>query len=104
MNKQIELLFEFEIPEELSKIKDKIISSLKSSIDLEIRTTVDRYKYWYDRDQKILNCIHSWKTSYERTSAYDSEYITRCTKCGCEEDTYDSICKKYNVSNDEITL
>lgn len=87
-----------ELPPELISVKDSIIKELQDKFKREVSSVVNTYKKYLTQDQEILNCKHDWVTSYERTSAYDSEYVTQCKKCKCGKDMYLEICKKYEIT------
>ena len=73
-----------DVPNELvnNEYLKRNIKIILNQIPKQIDWCYTRYKQEQIDKENFEKCSHMWQTSYERTSAYDSEYITKCTKCG----------------------
>ena len=75
------LSFNVNIPVELEEYRNDIIIDIKIATEYKIASIISKYKHLNEQKRIIQKCDHVFKTTYERTSAYDSEYVTQCTKC-----------------------
>lgn len=82
------------VPDYLNDKKEQIEDNVNKALQAEIESIVDRHIRWYQIGYKILNCNHQWKTSYERTSAYDSEDVTKCIYCNTDVKYLTELLKK----------
>lgn len=69
------------VPDYLQDKKEEIENNINNLLQSEMECIVDRYIRLYKRHQEVLNCNHKFETKNQRTSAYDTENITKCIHC-----------------------